>query len=191
MELIFVTHNANKAQEVQAMMPEGITIKCLKDINFTDDIPETANTVAGNAILKVEYVKERLHCNCFADDTGLMVNALHGAPGVYSARYAGEKATAQQNMDKLLQEMRDESDRRARFVTCIALNLEREEILFEGICEGTILEEPRGTGGFGYDPIFVPVGSDKTFAEMSLSEKADYSHRGKAILKLINYLQES
>ncbi len=187
-ELVFATQNRNKMKEIQALLPSHIKLFCLKDINCTEDIPETAETIDGNAILKAEYVKNKLGYDCFADDTGLMVDALDGAPGVYSARYAGEEKSDQANMEKLLKKMEGKKNRRARFKTVIALNLNDHEILFTGICTGSITTAPRGENGFGYDPVFQPDGCDKTFAEMTLQEKSKLSHRSKAVRELIEYL---
>ncbi|WP_424494320.1 non-canonical purine NTP diphosphatase [Salinimicrobium sp. GXAS 041] len=188
MELVFATQNRNKMEEIQALMPSNVKLLCLKDINCTEDIPETAETIDGNAILKAEYVKNKLGYDCFADDTGLMVDALDGEPGVYSARYAGEHKNDIANMEKLLTNMEGKKNRKARFKTVIALNLNEHEILFTGICTGTITTQPRGDQGFGYDPVFQPDGSNKTFAEMTLLEKSQLSHRSKAVRELIDYL---
>jgi XTP/dITP diphosphohydrolase len=190
MEIIFATHNQNKLLEVQALMPSHIKLISLKDLGFEEDIPETSGTIAGNAIQKVEFLKDRFKQPIFADDTGLLVEALNGEPGVYSARYAGEQKNSDDNMDLLLKKLTDNNHRAARFVTAIALNLGPCQVLFEGICEGTILRERKGTKGFGYDPIFQPNGFEKSFAEMSLTEKGTISHRAKALLKLIDYLKE-
>jgi XTP/dITP diphosphohydrolase len=190
MEIIFATHNQNKLLEVQALMPSHIELISLKDLGFEEDIPETSGTIAGNAIQKVEFLKDRFKQPIFADDTGLLVEALNGEPGVYSARYAGEQKNSDDNMDLLLEKLTDNNHRAARFVTAIALNLGHCQVLFEGICEGTILRERKGTKGFGYDPIFQPNGFEKSFAEMSLTEKGTISHRAKALLKLIDYLKE-
>ncbi len=187
-ELVFATQNRNKMEEIQALMPSNVKLLCLKDINCTEDIPETAETIDGNAILKAEYVKNKLGYDCFADDTGLMVDALDGEPGVYSARYAGEHKNDIANMEKLLTNMEGKKNRKARFKTVIALNLNEHEILFTGICTGTITTQPRGDQGFGYDPVFQPDGSNKTFAEMTLLEKSQLSHRSKAVRELIDYL---
>lgn len=190
MKLIFATHNKNKLKEVQALMPESIQLLSLDDIGCYEEIPETAETIDGNAILKADYVKNTYHVDCFADDTGLEVAALDGAPGVYSARYAGEGKSSEDNMNKLLKELEGNEDRTALFKTVIALNLNDHQFLFTGICPGKILRERKGTGGFGYDPVFRPNGSDKTFAEMSLQEKAIISHRGLALKDLIEYLSK-
>jgi XTP/dITP diphosphohydrolase len=190
MEIIFATHNQNKLLEVQALMPSHIELISLKDLGFEENIPETSGTIAGNAIQKVAFLKDRFNQPIFADDTGLLVDALNGEPGVYSARYAGEQKNSDDNMDLLLEKLTDNNHRTARFVTAIGLNLNDCQVLFEGICEGTILKKRKGTKGFGYDPIFQPNGFDKSFAEMSLTEKGAISHRAKALLKLIDYLKE-
>lgn len=187
MKLVFATHNLNKFKEVQSLLPSNIELVSLTDIGCYDDIPETAATIEGNALLKVKYVKDNYGLDCFADDTGLEVSSLNNAPGVYSARYAAPDANAQSNMNKLLDNMRDIQDRSARFKTVIALSYKGEDILFEGICKGTIITQKRGAKGFGYDPIFLPDGKNQTFAEMSLQEKSTIGHRGKAMQKLITH----
>lgn len=189
MELVFATHNKNKFKEVQLLLPKHITLRSLDDIGCFDEIPETADTIEGNAIIKANYVTEKYGYACFADDTGLMVDALDGAPGVFSARYAGTKKSSEDNMDKLLAEMEGQTNRDARFKTTIALHLERQKVLFNGIVLGEITAEKSGEGGFGYDPIFKPKGYDKTFAELSISVKNEISHRGKAMKQLIDYLK--
>ena len=181
MKLVFASNNKNKIQEIQALVPKHIQIVSLEDIGCTEDIPETADTIEGNAILKANYVTEKYGYDCFADDTGLEVVALNGAPGVYSARYAGEQKDANDNMDKLLSELKDKTNRKANFKTVIALNLNGNQNLFTGIINGKIIEEKIGTNGFGYDPIFVAEGFDKTFAELTMEEKSTSSHRGIAI----------
>ena len=190
MKLVFASNNKNKIQEIQALVPNTIQIVSLEDIGCTEDIPETADTIEGNAILKANYVTEKYGYDCFADDTGLEVDALNGAPGVYSARYAGEQKDANDNMDKLLSELKDKSNRKANFKTVIALNLNGKQNLFTGIINGKIIEEKIGTNGFGYDPIFVADGFDKTFAELSMEEKSTISHRGIAVKELILFLQK-
>jgi XTP/dITP diphosphohydrolase len=190
MEIIFATHNDNKLREVQALMPSSVKLISLRDLNFNEEIPETSGTIAGNAIQKVEFLKNRFDLPIFADDTGLLVDALNGEPGVYSARYAGEQKNSEDNMDLLLKKLTDNNNRAARFVTAIALNLNHCQTLFEGVCEGTILNERKGDEGFGYDPIFMPKGYDLSFAQMSQTEKGKISHRAKALLKLIDYLKE-
>ena len=190
MKLVFASNNKNKIQEIQALVPNSIQIVSLEDIGCTEEIPETADTIEGNAILKANYVTEKYGYDCFADDTGLEVETLNGAPGVYSARYAGEQKDANDNMDKLLSELKDESNRKANFKTVIALNLNGKQNLFTGIINGKIIEEKIGTNGFGYDPIFVADGFDKTFAELSMEEKSTISHRGIAVKELILFLQK-
>ena len=190
MKLVFASNNKNKIQEIQALVPKNIQIVSLEDIGCTEDIPETADTIEGNAILKANYVTEKYGFDCFADDTGLEVDALNGAPGVYSARYAGEQKDANDNMDKLLDELKDKSNRKANFKTVIALNLNGKQNLFTGIINGKIIEEKIGTNGFGYDPIFVADGHEKTFAELTMEEKSTISHRGIAVKELILFLQK-
>ena len=190
MKLVFASNNKNKIQEIQALVPNIIQIVSLEEIGCIEDIPETADTIEGNAILKANYVTEKYGFDCFADDTGLEVDALNGAPGVYSARYAGEQKDANDNMDKLLSELKDKSNRKANFKTVIALNLNGKQNLFTGIINGKIIEEKIGTNGFGYDPIFVADGFDKTFAELSMEEKSTISHRGIAVKELILFLQK-
>lgn len=190
MKLVFASNNKNKIQEIQALVPKNIQIVSLEDIGCTEDIPETADTIEGNAILKANYVTDKYGYDCFADDTGLEVEALNGAPGVYSARYAGEQKNANDNMDKLLSELKDKSNRKANFKTVIALNLNGKQNLFTGIINGKIIEEKIGTNGFGYDPIFVAEGFDKTFAELTMEEKSTISHRGIAVKELILFLQK-
>lgn len=190
MDLVFATHNKNKMKEIKALLPHYINLLSLDDIGCNEEIPETSDTIEGNAVLKAEYVKHRYGYDVFADDTGLEVEALDGSPGVLSARYAGEEKNDQANMEKLLQELKDKDNRKARFKTVIALNLNDRQNLFVGTCNGTITEEARGNQGFGYDPTFQPEGHDKTFAEMSLSEKSELSHRAKAFRALISYLSK-
>ena len=188
MELIFATNNPHKSREIQALVPEKITILSLKDVNFQGDIPENQATLEGNAREKAFYIYERYRNNCFADDTGLEIDALNGEPGVYSARYAGADKDPQANMDKVLRELEGIPDRRARFRCVISLIIDGEEKQFEGVVNGQILQEKRGSEGFGYDPIFLPAGYDKTFAEMPLELKNKISHRSQAINKLAEYL---
>lgn len=190
MKLVFASNNKNKIQEIQALVPNTIQIVSLEDIGCFEDIPETADTIEGNAILKANYVTSNYGYDCFADDTGLEVEALNGAPGVYSARYAGEQKDANDNMDKLLSELKDKSNRKANFKTVIALNLNGKQNLFTGIINGKIIEEKIGTNGFGYDPIFVADGYEKTFAELTMEEKSTISHRGIAVKELILFLQK-
>ena len=172
------------------MVSDTIQIISLEDIGCTEDIPETAETIEGNAILKANYITSNYGYDCFADDTGLEVDALNGAPGVYSARYAGEQKDANDNMDKLLLELKDKSNRKANFKTVICLNFNGTQQLFTGIIKGTIIDKKIGTNGFGYDPIFIAEGHQKTFAELSLEEKATISHRGIAVAQLIAFLSK-
>ena len=187
MQLIFASNNKNKIQEIQSMLPESIKILSLSDIGCHEDIPETANTIEGNAILKANYVTQKYGCNCFADDTGLEVEILNGAPGVFSARYAGEQRNDNDNMDKLLTELENKTNRNAQFKTIICLNINGEQHLFTGIVKGEITKEKLGSQGFGYDPIFQPEGYQHTFAQISLNEKAKISHRGIATRALIDF----
>ena len=189
MKLVFASNNKNKIQEIKHQLPEDIELLSLEDIGCFEEIPETADTIEGNAILKANYVTQNYGYNCFADDTGLEVTALNGEPGVYSARYAGEQKSAEDNMEKLLKALKNSSNREARFKTVIALNLNREQHLFTGIVNGTITTEKVGKEGFGYDPIFKPEGLGLTFAQISLTQKARLSHRGRAISMLINFLK--
>lgn len=188
MKLVFATHNKNKLEEVRALIPSSIELLSLEDIGCYDEIPETAETIEENAILKADYVKLHYKLDCFADDTGLEVDALGGRPGVYSARYAGESKNNEDNIARLLSELKEEENRQARFKTVIALNLNGHQFLFQGICVGEITREKRGDKGFGYDAVFQPDGSTKTFAEMNMKEKAALSHRGIALKELTDYL---
>ncbi len=188
MQLVFATNNLNKLKEVQTLVPSHIKLLSLADIGCKEDIPETQNTIEGNAIQKAEYLKNNYGYDCFADDTGLEVEALNGEPGVYSARYAGEQRNAEDNMDKLLEHLKPHQNRIAQFKTVIALHLNGKLHTFTGICEGEITSTKHGDKGFGYDPIFKAKGYDKTFAEISLEEKNNIGHRGKAIKQLIEFL---
>ena len=188
MKLVFATNNLHKLKEVQEMLSNSIEVLSLKDIGCFEDIEETEITLEGNAKLKADYITEKYGFDCFADDTGLEVEALDGDPGVYSARYAGEHGNAEKNMEKLLIELQNKSSRKAKFRTIIALNLRNKQYLFEGICEGEILNEKSGVKGFGYDPIFKPKNASCSFAEMNSEEKNIISHRGIAIQKLVNFL---
>lgn len=188
MQLVFATNNLNKLKEVQSLIPQQITLLSLEDIGCFEDVPETQNNIEGNAIQKAEYIKSQYGYNCFADDTGLEVITLDGAPGVYSARYAGPQRNATDNMDKLLQELLNKTNRQAQFKTVIALHIENKLHTFTGICEGEITKTKIGNEGFGYDPIFKAKGQTKTFAEISMNEKNEIGHRGKAIKLLITYL---
>ena len=188
MKLVFATNNLHKLKEVQEMLSNSIEVLSLKDIGCFEDIEETESTLEGNAKLKADYITKKYGFDCFADDTGLEVEALNGDPGVYSARYAGEHGNAEKNMEKLLIELKNKSNRKAKFKTIIALNLTNKQYLFEGICEGEILNEKSGVKGFGYDPIFKPKNASCSFAEMNSEEKNIISHRGIAIQKLVNFL---
>ena len=189
MKLVFATHNANKAEEIQSLLPENFQILTLSDINCHEEIPETAETLEGNSLLKAQFVSDNFNLNCFADDTGLEIDALNGRPGVYSARYAGEAKNAEANMNLVLSELKNESNRKAQFRTVITLILNDKTHVFEGIVRGEMSNEKRGSDGFGYDPIFIPEGQSKTFAEMTLVEKNQQSHRARAFEKMINFLK--
>ena len=188
MKLVFATANPNKKKEIQALIPSSMEILSLNDINCLEEIHETQATIEGNASQKAFYVYEKYQQNCFADDTGLEIEALNGRPGVLSARYAGESKSAEENMNKVLAELKGISNRKARFKTVISLIIDGKEILFEGIINGTILSEKEGAKGFGYDPIFLPNGFEKSFAEMDLNEKNKISHRALAVNKFVEYL---
>jgi len=189
MQLCFATNNAHKLSELRQLVGNNIQLKSLSDIGCSVDIPETGNTLRANSLEKAQYIKNHFNINCFADDTGLEVDALNGAPGVYSARYAGEPINSLNNIKLLLQNMKGVKDRKARFRTVITLLLEdKEPVSFEGSVEGIITLIQNGSAGFGYDPIFIPNGFSCTFAEMAAEEKNSISHRGKAVDKLINYL---
>ena len=189
-KIVFATNNAHKLNEVRAILGENIEVQSLKDINCYDDIPETADTLEGNALLKARYIYERYGVDCFADDTGLEVEALNGAPGVYSARYADENGhNSEANMQKLLKELDGVENRKAQFRTAIIVIVNGKEHLFEGIVKGNIIEEKRGGAGFGYDPIFVPEGYDQTFAELGNDVKNTISHRARAVEKLCAFLK--
>lgn len=190
MKLVFASNNKNKIQEIKHQLPQDIELLSLEDVGCYEDIPETADTIEGNAKLKADYVTRHYGYNCFADDTGLEVEALNGAPGVYSARYAGEHKNTGDNMDKLLAELQNIDNRKARFKTVIALNLEGKQYTFTGIVNGHITHKKAGNMGFGYDPIFLPEGKDVTFAQISLDEKAKLSHRGLAVSRLIDFLKK-
>lgn len=191
MQFVFASNNKNKILELQSMLPETITILSLDSIGCFEDIPETADTIEGNAIQKANYVTEKFGYDCFADDTGLEVDALNGNPGVLSARYAGEQRNADDNMNKLLEALVFQNERKAKFKTVIALNLNGKQYLFIGIAKGEITLEKIGNQGFGYDPIFQPEGFLETFAQLSLEIKNKISHRGKATQQLIHFLKET
>lgn len=190
MKLVFATNNLHKLREVQEMLSGKIELLSLKEINCHEDIEETATTLEGNSKLKADYVTKNYRYDCFADDTGLEVKALNGEPGVYSARYGGIPRDAEKNMSKLLINLQDKNDRSAQFRTVITLNLEGKQYDFEGICSGEIIHSKKGIGGFGYDPIFRPNGYSKTFAELSSEEKNKISHRGIAVQKLVEFLNQ-
>ena len=189
-KLVFATNNAHKLEEVAAILGDQVELLSLNDIGCQTDIPETAETLEGNALLKSSYIYKNYHLDCFADDTGLEVEALNGAPGVYSARYAGgEGHDAQANMLKLLHELDGKENRKAQFRTAISLILDGKEYLFEGVIKGEIIKEKRGHSGFGYDPVFMPEGYDRTFAELGNDIKNQISHRALAVQKLCEFLQ--
>ena len=190
MKLVFATQNDNKAQEIQSLLPEYFKIITLKDIRCFDEIPETAETLEGNSLLKASFISETYNLNCFADDTGLEIEALDNRPGVYSARYAGPEKSAAANINKVLLELEGKTARNAQFRTLITLILNTSIFTFEGIVLGKIIYEKRGENGFGYDPIFVPESEVRTFAEMSLDEKNKHSHRARAFQKMIEFLSE-
>jgi XTP/dITP diphosphohydrolase len=189
-KLIFATNNQHKLEEVSHLIKDNYKIQSLKDINCFEEIPETSDTIKGNASQKSHYIYDKFGIDCFADDTGLEIEALDGRPGVYSARYAGEEHNFEKNMNKVLAEMNGITNRKARFKTVISLILNGEEKKFEGIINGVILTEKRGQEGFGYDPVFQPDGFDKSFAEMDLEEKNKISHRAIAVRNLVNYLNK-
>ncbi|KIA86297.1 non-canonical purine NTP diphosphatase [Flavobacterium sp. AED] len=189
MQLVFASNNKNKILEIQSMLPDTIKILSLESIGCHEEIPETADTIEGNAILKANYVTRNYGYDCFADDTGLEVDSLNGEPGVFSARYAGEQRNAEDNMNKLLEALSDKNNRKAQFKTVIALNLNGKQHLFTGIARGEITLEKKGNQGFGYDPIFKPEEFQETFAQLSLDIKNKISHRGKATLQLIDFLK--
>ena len=189
-QIIFATNNQNKLKEVQAQLPDEIKLISLKDIGCYEDIPETQKTIEGNAIQKANYIKMKYNKDCFADDTGLEVMALNGAPGVHSARYAGPEKNSKKNIEKLLSSLEKTANRSAQFKTVIALHYKGELIQFEGICEGKITRTAKGSSGFGYDPIFKPSVKDKTFAELTLKEKNEIGHRGIAVAKLIAFFNK-
>lgn len=190
MKLVFATNNKHKLEEVCSILGNKIEILSLSDINCFDEIDETAETLEGNALIKARYIYNKYNVNCFADDTGLEVESLGGEPGVYSARYAGEQNDSQANMNKLLQNLTGKKNRNAQFRTVIALIINGEEKLLNGIVKGTITEEKQGDSGFGYDPIFIPEGFSMSFAQMSSEEKNSISHRYRATKKLCEYLKE-
>lgn len=190
-KIVFATNNSHKLHELRAIAGDFLDILSLNDIGCCEDIPETAGTIEGNALMKARYVSSKYNVECFADDTGLEVKALGGEPGVRTARYASETGhDSMANTCLLLSNMKGVADRKARFVTVIALVLKREEMTFRGVCEGSIATEPSGSGGFGYDPVFIPENSDVTFAMMSETDKNKVSHRGKATALLLDFLKQ-
>lgn len=190
MKLVFATNNKHKLEEVRSILGDRVEVLSLNDINCHDDIPETAETLQGNALIKARYIYNKYGIDCFADDTGLEVDALNGEPGVYSARYAGEQHCSEDNMNKLLQNLTGKTNRNAQFRTVIALIINGEESLFDGIVKGTISKEKTGDSGFGYDPIFVPEGHTESFAQMDSKQKNKISHRYRAVVKLCDYLKK-
>lgn len=188
LDLIFATGNQNKLLEINKIIPNNVKIISLKDLKFSDDIPENENTIEGNAIYKAKYIYNKFNTNVFSDDTGLEVEALNGEPGVYSARYAGEACDSNDNINKLLKKLKKKKNRNARFKTIIALIIKNKIHTFEGIINGEILKNQIGENGFGYDSIFRPAGYSKSFAELSINEKNIISHRSLAIKKLINFI---
>jgi XTP/dITP diphosphohydrolase len=188
MKLVFATNNLNKLKEVQEMLSNTVEIVSLKDINCFDEVDETETTLEGNAKLKADYITQKFGYNCFADDTGLEVESLDGKPGVYSARYAGEPVNSENNMQKLLTELKGKENRKAQFRTAVCLNLNGEQYVFEGTCKGEILKEKQGIEGFGYDPLFKPTGFSESFANMNSEDKNKISHRGIAMQQLIDLL---
>lgn len=188
MKILFATSNRNKAKEISSLLDSNFEILTLEDLNLTEEIPETALDLVGNAILKANYITKNFNIDCFADDTGLEINTLNGEPGVLSARYAGENRDDHNNMDLVLSKLRDEQDRTARFKTVITLNFRGQQHIFEGIVEGEITKIKMGTNGFGYDPIFKPNGAYKTFGQMNMEEKNAFSHRSRAFNKMITFL---
>ncbi|MBR6805756.1 MAG: non-canonical purine NTP diphosphatase [Bacteroidaceae bacterium] len=190
MKLVFATNNKHKLEEMRAILGGKVELLSLTDIDCHDDIPETADTLEGNALIKARYIYDKYGCSCFADDTGLEVDALGGEPGVYSARYAGENNDSEANMRKLLQNLTGKSERSAQFRTVIALIIEGKEFLFDGIVRGRISEERMGSAGFGYDPIFIPDGYEESFAQMAAEQKNAISHRSRAAAALNEYLNK-
>ena len=188
MKLVFATHNLNKLKEVKEMVPEGIEILSLSDINCTEEIEETGTTLEENARIKVTYVKDHYGYDCFSDDSGLEIDSLNGAPGVYSARYAGEDKNNDNNIKKVWKNLKDKENKNGQFRTIIAADIKGKKSLFEGIIRGTLIDEKRGEGGFGYDPIFVPTGHSKTFAELEKKVKNTMSHRAKAFSSFVKDL---
>ena len=189
MQLIFATHNKNKLKEVNSLIPKSIELLSLDDINFNSEIEETASTIEGNALLKAKTIFQKTNINCFADDSGLIVDALNGEPGVFSARYAGMQKNDDANMNKLLENLHYETNRNAHFKTIMALIIGGKEYLFEGKIEGKIITKKLGTNGFGYDPIFIPNGYNETFSQLDAETKNTISHRAKALKKMLEFLK--
>jgi len=190
MKIIFASHNQNKVKEIQNLLGNEIQLLSLTELGLEEDIPETANTIEGNSLLKAKYIWEKYQMTCFADDTGLEIEALNGEPGVFSARYAGDRKNDDANIDKVLSKLSGHENRNARFKTVITLINEGQEFQFTGIVNGEIGSEKIGQNGFGYDPIFVPEKQGKTFAEMTLNEKNLFSHRARAFQQLVNFITE-
>ncbi len=188
MKLILATHNSNKIKEIKILLPENFEIISLKELNFIEDIEETENTFHGNALLKAKYISESFNANVISDDSGLEVEILNNEPGVFSARYFSEDATDRENVEYLLKNLLGKENRKAKFISVICLILDGKEYFFEGEIIGEIAFEPKGTIGFGYDSVFIPENSNRTFAEMNIKEKNKYSHRAKAIEKLVDFL---
>lgn len=191
MKLIFATHNRYKFVEIQKLLPEYFQLLILDDIGFQHEIPENESTIEGNSAYKAHFIYNEFKMNCFADDTGLEIQALNGSPGVNSARYAGDERSSDANLNRVLSELNGVKNRNARFKTVITLIIEGEQHTFEGIVNGRIIDEKRGTNGFGYDPIFVPENETRTFAEMELDDKNQFSHRAKAFEKMISFLKRN
>jgi XTP/dITP diphosphohydrolase len=190
MQLCFATNNAHKLKEIRAILGDSFELKTLNEIGCEEELPETTETIEGNSHQKAQYVWEHFHIDCFADDSGLEITALNGAPGVHSAYYSGTR-NHQQNIERVLSELQGAVDRSAQFKTVITLILNGEARQFEGIIKGNLLHQPLGKEGFGYDPLFVPEGHDRTFAEMTLEEKGKLSHRARAFSKLVDFLKSS
>lgn len=188
MKLVFASHNAHKVSEIRTMLPEQFELLSLTDLGYMEEIPETSDTIQGNAIMKAEFLSDKLQEAVFADDTGLVIPALNGEPGVFSARYAGPQKDPEANMEKVLAKLENKTDRSAYFQTVIALHLNGKTHLFDGRVHGTIIDSPRGTQGFGYDPIFVPEHSTLTFAEMDAAAKNMISHRARALQQMLDFL---
>ncbi len=188
MKLVFASHNAHKVSEIRTMLPEQFELLSLTDLGYMEEIPETSDTIQGNAIMKAEFLSDKLQEAVFADDTGLVIPALNGEPGVFSARYAGPQKDPEANMEKVLEKLENKTDRSAYFQTVIALHLDGKTHLFDGRVHGTIIDSPRGTQGFGYDPIFVPEHSTLTFAEMDAAAKNMISHRARALQQMLDFL---